>query len=270
MKKLVMLFFAIAMALNMNAQFGRNYLKVDLSAIKAKVHESPAHVRDLVKKLTIDGISLKPLTNAEMVEALYGQSYITNDGEEYFVFQMKDSVRMNRHRAALKLANEVLKVNPINLNALITKADMLEAIKKEQDEEAAKAIARAAEPDSVEIDSVTGQILTPAVEEKVEKIEINPDDIKRLRKLAGKIFDIIAKTGDGSESRPYVITKVDEESLFIKNYLGIKDFSAAQPFGNTDEIELHEKSSKYSRDKIYFGTERIVEIENEVYNQQEQ
>lgn len=236
MKTLRLMIVALMIAAGTQAQIPKQFVKVNLKDIKTKVMEAPAHVRDLVNRL-YEGDD--KLTDEEMIQAFYGQSYITNDGEEYFVFQMREALRKNDKKAALQAANDVMAVNKLNLDAINTKTEIMEQM----------------------MDDTTDSTATPP----------SQADIDDGKKLAQRICKVIASTGDGTANNPYVLTKAHDEYNFLSQYLKItKVNGASQQMGNLDILRLGEKSDRFDKDVIYFDISRVQELEKFLESQEKE
>jgi hypothetical protein len=236
MKTLKLMIVALMIAAGTQAQIPKQFAKVDLKDIKTKVMEAPAHVRDLVNRL-YEGDD--KLTDEEMIQAFYGQSYITNDGEEYFVFQMREALRKNDKKSALQAANDVMAVNKLNLDAINTKTEIMEQM----------------------MDDTTDSTATPP----------SQADIDDAKKLAQRICKVIASTGDGTANNPYVLTKAHDEYNFLSQYLKItKVNGASQQMGNLDILRLGEKSDRFDKDVIYFDISRVQELEKFLESQEKE
>jgi len=235
MNRIFTLLAAVLITVSVKAQIPQSFVKVDYKDIKTKVMESPVHVRELVDRLAAEDKDFD-LTPQEKVQAFYGQSYITNDGEEFFVFQMREALRIKDKDAALQAASDILAINKLNLDAIITKAEIL-----------------AGQPaDSTGTSS-------------------SKKEVEYLNSLAERICEVIFSTGDGTANHPFFLTKAHDEYNFLNKYLKINKVSGApQQMGNLDVLHLEEKSAMFEKDAIYFDITRVQELEKFLENQQKQ
>lgn len=224
----------IALSASSQAIPGENFSKIDYADIKAKVIESPVHVRELINKLCAED-EPADMKMEDKIQAFYGQSYISNDGEEYFVFQMREALRKGDKEAALKSTDDILHINKLNLNALLTRANLIQQMMGDS-----------------------------AVSAKYSQ-----KDVDHLNSVAKRVCEIIYSTGDGSAAYPYYVTKSNDEYDFINFYLKITDIKGApQQIGNRDIFHLGTQSDMYKKNVIYFNVSRVQELEKDLQKQQ--
>ncbi|MBQ6188279.1 MAG: DUF4919 domain-containing protein [Prevotella sp.] len=208
------------------SQSGRQLIPVEWKAIKREVKKNPEKVKDLVARLAAPKIDTT-LTFSDRILAFYGQSFLTNDGEEGFVLDMDKLSKEGKYDECLEAADKVLDKNPLNLDALIMKGNVLLVMSK----------------DSVRWPDVT------------------QDDAMPYFNRAMRIFNTIATTGDGSEKHPFYVTKVSDEYNFMRYYLDLWEYEGQYVTGHCDAIKLKEKSLYYDQPEIYFDVTRVFELE---------
>ena len=227
-KKLILIVLGLVLAMGINAK--KTMYPVKWSDIKGWVNHNPAHVRELVNKLGAEHDDTT-ITREDEVLAFYGQSYLNHSGEDYFVLMMKDSLKHNKPQAALKLANDVLRINILNIDALTAK---------------------------IEVYKMAADSLTKDMPSNWEQAVA---ENRRQR-----LFKVIAATGDGSKKHPFAVTKLSDEYSFVKYYLGIDKIVGQSSDGNYDVINLGGHSGYYKKPVIYFDASRIIELEKEMLN----
>lgn len=224
---LISSFFVISAA-------AQSMIPVKWSSIQGWVNNNPAHVRELVNRLGKQSVD-SGLTMKDKVLAFYGQSYLNHSGEDYFVFMMKDSLRNNINGAAMRIANDVLKINCLNIDALSAK---IEVYKRQASDTAS------------------------ASKDLPSNWEQSATENRRLR-----LFKVIAATGNGTIKYPYAVTKLSDEYNFVRDYLGIDDITSHEIEGNYDVLHLGKQSGYYKRSVIFFDATRIYDLEKEMSDQ---
>lgn len=200
-----------------------DFITVDWKELKSTVARNPQEVTDKVGiVLALDPDSSLPFE--DMVVAFYGQSLLTNDREEPYVREMFELYSEKKYPEALAKAQEVLDINPLNIDALYASSTLLEQI-----------------PDSaaVTVTSVSSQ-----------------DYLFR----AFVLLCTISVTGDGSAEHPFCVTKVKDEYNFMRHYLDLWEYEGQSLVGFCDVFQLGESSKWYSADEIYFDAYRPLEI----------
>ena len=225
MKQFIICLCMLLLATNIVAQ-ERELLPVDWQLIRKEVKDNPQHIKDLVARLSANKLD-KTLTYQERILAFYGQSFLTNDEEETLISEMFNQKQQGDTENCLKTAKEVLSINPLHLQALNMIAQTLYAMAKDSTSHAGT---------------------------KVE-------DAKPYLNRAMRIFNTIAKTGDGSEQHPFYVTKVSDEYCFMRYYLDLWDFKTQEATSCCDIFTLNETSDYYNQPKIHFEITRVYELE---------
>ena len=223
MKHLIICLCMLLLATNIVAQ-ERELLPVDWQLIRKEVKDNPQHIKDLVARLSATKLDTT-LTYQERILAFYGQSFLTNDEEETLISEMFNQKKQGEMEKCLTTAKKVLSINPLHLQALDMIAQTLYDMAK---------------------DSIRGT--------KVE-------DAKPYLNRAMRIFNTIAKTGDGSEEHPFYVTKVSDEYCFMRYYLDLWDYKTQEATSCCDVFTLNRTSNYYSQPKIYFEITRVYELE---------
>ncbi|MBO4403169.1 MAG: DUF4919 domain-containing protein [Bacteroidales bacterium] len=190
--------------------------------IRNQVKKEPDKVRLLVDRLArMDST----LTFEESALAFYGQSYLLRDKEEPLVAAMNKLYSSASYEAAFDTAFLVLNINPLNIRALLVSALILSRV----DSSFAYGNAQ--------------------------------DDVHYFFRRALTLLHIVAQTGDGSEQRPYMVTKISEEYDFLHYYLDIWDIRS-QSLNMKMPCDLLTLGD--SR-QIYFEITRVLELEKEAW-----
>ena len=131
-----------------------------------------------------------------------------------------------------ELADSILKVNPLCLDALIGKLSYYSDLANNH-------------PDR-----------SWSVEEDVKKTLLRTE----------LILNTIAMTGDGSKIHPFAVTCVADEYNFIRYYLKISNIKGQAFLGDTDRISLGESNEFYKEKNVYFDITRCLELEQKGFN----
>ena len=229
MKHLIICLCMLLLATNIVAQ-ERELLPVDWQLIRKEVKDNPQHIKDLVARLSASKLDTT-LTYQERILAFYGQSFLTNDEEETLISEMFNQKKQGDTEKCLTTAKKVLSINPLHLQALDMVAQTLYAMAKDSTSHAGT---------------------------KVE-------DAKPYLNRAMRIFNTIAKTGDGSEEHPFYVTKVSDEYCFMRYYLDLWDYKTQEATSCCDVFTLNGTSNYYSQPKIYFEITRVYELERMLF-----
>jgi hypothetical protein len=244
-KTVVVLLFAILVPLSLSAQDvtspssqdSDNFITVDWAAINKTATEHPEVIKELVSRFvaTTPATPDTTLSYEDFALAFYGQSYICNDKEALPIMEMTDSIRSGNYVDAARLAKEVLKINPMSLDAYVTLTN----------------IAYLDRSDSTK---------TPIYSEL---------EMRTYMTYMVRILYTIAATGDGSVKHPFFVTKISDEYNFMRYFFNLWDYkdqfiSSECP---CDGFELAKTSKSYSRPNIFFETTRVSELEMKLFGE---
>lgn len=224
MKQLITFICMLLCMTNISAQ-KREVMPVDWSQIKKEVADNPQHVRDLVVRLSATALDTT-LTHQERILAFYGQSFLTNDGEEPLVRELNGQARDRDHQNCLVTAKKILTINPLNIDALMS----------------------------------AGIALTEIANDST-LLEVAEEDARLYFRKAMRIFNTIALTGDGSEEHPFYVTKVSDEYNFMRYYLDLWKYDSQMATTCCDVFTLGELSEYYVEPTIHFEITRVYELE---------
>ena len=142
---------------------------------------------------------------------------------------MNKLARSGEQANRLATAKNILSINPLNLDALISAGIVLTEMAK---------------------DSTVQASGTPV------------EDAKPYFRRAMRIFNTIAATGDGSEAHPFYVTKVSDEYNFMRYYLELWDYDTT---ACCDVFTLSKLSEYYIKPTIYFEITRVYELERMMF-----
>lgn len=215
-----------------HAQKESDFTPVDWKEIKKVAENAPQQINDLVARMASSEIDTTMTLN-ERTLAYYGQSYLTPTTEMSEGMTLDKLLKEGKYEECLSGAKELLQKNPVSLkalsNALYAMMYMLQ-------------------------DSTNHQ-------------GVSRDEARTYYYRMHRILNTIAATGDGTEERPFYVTAVSDEYLFIRHHLEIGKTKGQYLTGHFDVIELEETSEYYTRPKIYFDITRALEIEKEMFLQ---
>ena len=225
MKKILIILF-LSVNLMIVAQTERPITPVDWDYIRTEVEHNPQRVKALVERMALLRMD-STMTSQDRILAFFGQSYISCGEEMNVCRDMKDSLRCRNMEVVSELADSILKVNPLSLDALIGKLSYYLDLDNNH-------------PDR-----------SWSVEE----------DVKKTLLRIELILNTIAMTGDGSKIHPFAVTCVADEYNFIRYYLQISNIKGQAFLGDTDRISLGESNEFYKEKNVYFDITRCLELE---------
>lgn len=206
----------------------RELMPVDWTKVRHEVENRPDYVKGLVQRLAADTLD-KSLSPADRILAFYGQSFLTNDKEE----PMRSTLYQQQNEGLLEecvaTAKEMLAINPLNLDALIT----------------------------------AGEVLYNMAEDSTGRYRVTVDEARPYLNRAMRLMNTIALTGDGSADHPFYVTKVSDEYCFMRYYLDLWKYDSQYATSCCDVFELNEVSEYYIRPTISFEITRVYELERE-------
>jgi len=236
MRKLILLLIVLIGAVSAHAQNAGGMVKVDWKEIKALASENPESISLLVKRMTsLDDIA--SLTLEEAALAFYGQSVLSDGNEEPLIMQLYLERAKNTPEKVRAIVEEALELNPLNLEANIMKLRM-----------------------------VTTDVNVSGGDKSKERQSLLYNGI------VAKILNVIASTGDGTEQKPFYVTRINDEYMLMEYYLGLdrkKRISQSLEHKGDhsyDCFDLKEKSEKYDRLQIYFEINRALETEKKAFD----
>lgn len=220
----------LLMPASIQAQGEREIIPVDWKEVQKVAEENPQQIKQLVSRLSANEIDTTMTWN-ERILAYYGQSYLTPKTEIEAGLDLDKLLKENKYEECLAGAKELLKKNPVSLKAL---SNALYA---------------------------TMYLLRDSTKQDV----ISRDEARAHYHRMHRILNTIAKTGDGTEEKPFYVTAVSDEYLFMRHYLEIQNRSKQYMTEKYDVFELEETSKYYSRPKLYFEITRVLEIEKSLF-----
>ena len=220
----------LLMPASIQAQGEREIIPVDWKEVQKVAEENPQQIKQLVSRLSANEIDTTMTWN-ERILAYYGQSYLTPKTELEDGIDLDKLLREKKYEECLSGARELLKKNPVSLKAL------------------SNAI------------YATMYLLRDSTKQDV----ISRDEARAFYHRMHRILNTIAKTGDGTEEKPFYVTAVSDEYLFMRHYLEIQNRSKQYMTEKYDVFELEETSKYYSRPKLYFEITRVLEIEKSLF-----
>lgn len=222
-----LLFFVATLS---HAQTVRVTQPVDWGKVQKVAENDPQRIKGLVARLSANEPDTTMTLN-ECILAYFGQSFLTPMTEMDEGRTLDKLLKDGKYEECLTEAKKLLKTNPVSLkalsNALYSMMYMLQ-------------------------DSTTHQGLSR-------------DEARLYYSRMHRILNIIAATGDGTEERPFYITAVSDEYLFMRHYLEISKTKMQYLTEHFDVFELDETSEYYKRPKIFFDITRVLEIEKKMF-----
>ena len=204
----------------------KEFLTIDWEQIKKEAMDNPQQVKDLVARFSAKDTDTT-LTLQEMRLAFYGQSFLTNDKEDEYMFDLYDQLRKKQLKECLITVKIILDINPLNLDALTTLSNIFSAAANATNDSGRTAAALA----------------------------------KSAQERAQRIFQLIAATGDGSKDHPFYVTKVSDEYCFMRHYLDLWAYRGQYMKDKQDVIMLKKKSENYKESTICFEITRVFELD---------
>ena len=231
MKQLLVVFIGLLFfPVTIHAQEEDEIIPVDWKEVKKVADTDPQRIKDLVARMATN----KPdtaMTWNERILAYYGQSFLTPFSDLSGSRDLNDLIKEGKYDECLAGAKELLKKDPVNLDALFK----------------------------------AGSAISMMVEESTKQSNVTADDARDYFMRMFLILATIDHTGDGTEERPFSVTAVSDEYLFMRYYLDIwKIESQFLTNKQCDGFNLKETNDNYSRKQIFFDVSRVMEIEREL------
>ena len=223
---LAILAFILLMPVTTQAQEVRVVIPVDWKEVKKVAESDPQRIKDLVARLSADKIDTT-MTWKERILAYYGQSYLTPNTEIKDGISLDQLMKIGNYEECLAKSKELLKTNPVSLKALSSAAFSISRMSKDS----------------------------------TRHYNVSMEDGQVYFNRMFRIFNTIATTGNGSEDKPFYVTAVSDEYVFMRYYLELWEISQQSYTGKLDIIELKETSKYYNQKKICFEVSRVTEIE---------
>ena len=213
------------------AQIVRVTQPVDWGKVQKVAENDPQHIKDLVARMSANEIDTTMTWN-ERILAYYGQSYLTPMTELSESITLDKLLKEGKYEECLSRAKELLKENPLSLEAL----------------------------------SNAGLSIGMMLEDSTHHHDVTEKEAKEYFTRMFIIFATIARTGDGTSERPFSVTMVSDEYMFMHYHLDIWEFESQYLTGNKcDGFDLKEPSEEYPRKQIFFDVSRVLEIEREMF-----
>ena len=231
MRQLFFLFVLfLLMPVSLQAQEERVIIPVDWKEVKEVAEKDPERIKGLVARLSANNIDTT-MTWKERILAYYGQSFLTAKTELIEGRGLDQLFNEKKYEKCLTDARELLKKNPVSLKALCN---------------AAFAISK-------------------MVKDSTNHYDVSIDEGQVYYNRMIRILNTIAKTGDGTEERPFYVTAVSDEYMFMRYYLELWEIGKQSLTGTCDVFELKETSKYYYRPEIFFEITRVLEIERGLF-----
>ncbi len=213
-----------------HAQKESDFIPVDWKEIKKVAENDPQKINDQVARMAASEIDTTMTWN-ERILAYYGQSYLTPMTELSEGITLDKLLKDGKYEECLSGAKELLKKNPVSLKALSNALYAMIYMLK---------------------DSTNHQ-------------GVSRDEARIYYNRMHRILNTIAVTGDGTEERPFYVTAVSDEYLFMRHYLEIERTKMQYITGHFDVFELAETNEYYTRPKLFFDISRVLEIEKAMF-----
>ena len=230
---IVLLVFFLSLPFSLFAQEENEIIPVDWKEVKKVAEKDPQRIKDLVTRMASSEIDTT-MTWKERVLAYYGQSFLTPFIDYTEGRKLDDLLREGKYEDCLAGAKQLLQQNPVSLKALSNAALAISVMLK----------------DSIQHDGVTF------------------DEGQEYYSRMFLILSTIDHTGDGTEKKPFCVTMVSDEYMFMRYYLDIWEVES-QFLTNSmcDGFNLKETNENYSRKQIFFDVSRVLELEKEMFRE---
>jgi len=228
----VLIVLFLSLTLTLHAQTVRVTQPVDWEKIQKVAENDPQQIRGLVARLSAAEIDTT-MTWEERTLAYYGQSYLTPMTELNEGMALDKLLREGKYEECLAGAKDLLKKNPVSLKAL---SNALYA-------------------------------MMYMLQDSTKYGSLSRDEARTYYNRMHRVLNTIAITGDGTEERPFYVTAVSDEYVFMHHYLEIKKIKMQYLTGHNDVFDLDETSEYYSHPKLFFDITRVLEIENDMFKQ---
>lgn len=232
MRKILFVFaLLVFMPAISQAQIVRVTQPVDWGKVQKVAENDPQRIKDLVARMSANEIDTTMTWN-ERILAYYGQSYLTPMTELSESITLDKLLKEGKYEECLSGAKELLKKNPVSLKAL---SNALYA-------------------------------MMYMLQDSTKHHDLSRDEARLYYNRMHRILNTIAITGDGTEERPFYVTSVSDEYLFMRHYLEIGKTKKQYFKGHFDVFELDETSKYYTHPTLYFDITRVLEIEKEMFS----
>jgi hypothetical protein len=214
-----------------HAQEESDFIPVDWKEIKKVAENDPQKINDLVARMAASEIDTTMTWN-ERILAYYGLSFLKPFSGFSEGRKLNELFEEGKYEECLSRAKELLKENPLSLEAL----------------------------------SNAGLSIGMMLEDSTHHHDVTEKEAKEYFTRMFIIFSTIARTGDGTSERPFSVTMVSDEYMFMHYHLDIWEFESQYLTGNKcDGFDLKEPSEEYPRKQIFFDVSRVLEIEREMF-----
>ena len=231
MKQILVVLISFFLAISTNAQEESEIIPVNWKEVKEVAEKDPQRIKELVSRMASSEIDTTMTWN-ERILAYYGQSYLTPFAEFTKGRNLDELFEEGKYEECLSGAKELLKENPLSLEAL----------------------------------SNAGLAISMMLEDSTHHYDVTEKEAKEYFTRMFIIFATIARTGDGTSERPFSVTMVSDEYMFMHYHLDIWEFESQYLTSNKcDGFDLKEPSEEYPRKKIFFDVSRVMEIEREMF-----
>ena len=232
MRKVLFVFaLLVLMPAISQAQTVRVTQPVDWEKVQKVAEKDPQRIKGLVARLSANEIDTTMTLNARIL-AYYGQSYLTPMTELNEGIKLDKLLKDGKYEECLSGAKDLLKKNPVSLKAL---SNALYA-------------------------------MMYMLQDSTNQYGVSRDEARTYYIRMHRVLNTIGATGDGTQERPFYVTAVSDEYLFMRHNLEIGKTKMQYITEHYDVFELEETSEYYTRPKLFFDITRVLEIEKEMLN----
>jgi hypothetical protein len=218
------------MPLTLLAQEEREMIPVDWKEVKKVAEQDPQRIKNLVERMSAEKLDTT-MTWQERILAFYGQSYIAPISDISEGMDLDKLMNEKKYEECLSSSKEVLKKNPLCIKAL----------------------------------QLASYSIVYMLRDSTHHYDVSKEEGQIYYNRMFRIFNTMAKTGDGTKERPFYVTSVSDEYMFMRYYLDLWNISKQTLSDNCDVIELKETSKYYSNKEIYFEITRVLESYEQLF-----
>lgn len=224
MKQLFLLMTFLLMPLTLLAQEEREMIPVDWKEVKKVAEQDPQRIKNLVERMSAEKLDTT-MTWQERILAFYGQSYIAPISDISEGMDLDKLMNEKKYEECLSSSKEVLKKNPLCIKAL----------------------------------QLASYSIVYMLRDSTHHYDVSKEEGQIYYNRMFRIFNTMAMTGNGTKERPFYVTSVSDEYMFMRYYLDLWNISKQTLSDNCDVIELKDTSKYYSNKEIYFEITRVLE-----------
>lgn len=213
----------------------RPILPVNWENLREFVKNNTDSVKALVNRML--SVEDPKLTDDEEMLAFFGQSYLSDAGEETIMRELRDSLKQGNYLVVNNVLDRTLKINPLNIEARYWKLVILLTDKDKSE--------------------------TPTLYSEAE--------FEHQKDILFRMLDAIYLSGNGSPEAPFYVTRVNDEYTFMNMFLHIQREDLGMQAVTTinkrpyDYFVVKNKNKYFNHDKIYFEITRVYETEKKMF-----